>query len=63
MRGGCTQKNKKTKFKIKQVTGEIVDGYIENIKVAVEFKNSEKKTDTVKFFSVPYPIGISSIAI
>lgn len=54
--GKCFTGKSLTKSKIKEVMGEIVDGYIENIKVSVEFN------DTVKFFSVPYPIGISSIA-
>lgn len=50
------------KFKIKNVTGEITDGYIENIKVAVQFRDTARHIDSVKYFSVPYPIGISSIA-
>lgn len=44
------------KYKIKKVTAEINDGYIENLKAYIEFP------DGIHYFSVPYPIGITSIA-
>lgn len=44
------------KLKIKKITAEVNDGFIENIKAYVETPNG------IRYFTIAYPIGMSSIA-
>jgi hypothetical protein len=44
------------KYKVLRVTGEINDGFVENIKAYIQVK------DQTLYFSIPYAVGISSVA-
>jgi hypothetical protein len=47
------------KYKVINMSAEIVDGYMENVKVVVE-KANMGPYDRQKTFTIPYPVGMSS---
>jgi hypothetical protein len=44
------------RYKVEKVTAEINDGFIENIKAYLNFGGE------TRYFTIPYPIGITSVA-